>query len=155
MRSHVDVFELCFIDALRISYDLENGGPQETIRFFAKARPCECLSDIMCLCHVVLNPDGKHDVISKEEPQFVCGKWPPRHSRCKNCGKIVRMKEVLLCGSCGLDQYCSVHCQKAMWPEHRNFCEQVQAMHLCYNSRRPQTRTWVQLMNDIHRLVRH
>ena len=46
MRSHVDVFELCFIDALRISYDLENGGPQETIRFFAKARPCECLSDI-------------------------------------------------------------------------------------------------------------
>lgn len=51
----------------------------------------------------------------------------PRCSRCGNAGKLN------ICGSCHAEIYCSVACQRADWPEHRERCLSYAAVHEAYS----------------------
>lgn len=41
--------------------------------------------------------------------------------RCKNCEHV--SAHMYLCSKCKLEEYCSVECQKACWPEHKKECK--------------------------------
>jgi len=141
-RTHFRWFSLCHVGALRIGRDLCYGGPNETKRFFGKGKQCTCITNLVV---VFEGPDHDQRTI-----QTLLG----RHSVCYNCHQIVRMKKVLLCSGCGYEQYCSIACQRADWARHREFCEEVQSWYSRYKSKFPKAKPLVEVLNDIHRLVR-
>jgi len=64
----------------------------------------------------------------------------PEHSLEVKCSICDEKKDLKLCGGCKLVIFCSVDCQRADWPSHRDFCKKVSKVaendttpFLCYN----------------------
>lgn len=87
-------------DSLARMRDLNGGGDNEVIRFFAKRATCSCLKKL-----------------------YATAKQPPRTGFCTNCNSIVKRSTLRLCGGCRLSQYCCKDCQIKHWGSHKEFCE--------------------------------
>lgn len=81
--------------------DLQSGMDYDTIRFCAKHIPCKCLKAIYARI--------------KSEPRLVT---------CNICMVTKERKDFYLCGNCRYIHYCSVECQRADFPRHRELCFQ-------------------------------
>ena len=81
--------------------DLQSGMDYDTIRFCAKHIPCKCLKTIYARV--------------KSEPRLVT---------CNICMVTKERKDFYLCGNCRYIHYCSVECQRADFPRHRELCFQ-------------------------------
>ena len=79
---------------------IESG--HEIIRFFTKRIKCSCLKE-------------KYRQAKSEESKM---------GTCFHCQERKERKDLKVCGTCKLGQYCSKACQKAAWSEHKNVCTQ-------------------------------
>eukprot|EP00956_Cyclotella_meneghiniana_P034157 scaffold101981_cov24-Cyclotella_meneghiniana.AAC.2 len=77
--------------------------PRQTIRFFHRRNSCDCLHEIY----------------------YKLKETTKKTSFCRNCEKVVEMKQLSRCDFCNLAQYCSYDCALADWPEHKVACEQM------------------------------
>ena len=79
--------------------------------------------------------------------------WPRLRRRvCWGCGKQYDLSEPRLwvCAGCGEARYCDQSCQRAHWPDHRDFC--VETFHTKIKKRLLQGKS----VEEIHRdYVRH
>jgi hypothetical protein len=69
------------------------------VTFFHKRNGCSCLNEI-----------------------YVQQKAQPKMSFCSHCQKHFERKKIMLCTQCKFVQYCSRECQRASWPNHRDWC---------------------------------
>jgi len=74
----------------------------DTVKFFAKRIPCNCLKEIYSR--------------AKSEPKLVY---------CQNCKKGKDRKHMFLCGGCMWAHYCSVECQEAHYSSHCSLCKNL------------------------------
>ena len=77
--------------------------PRETVRFFHKRSPCNCLEELYCKL--------------KECTQ--------RTSYCWHCRKVINIRKLSRCEGCNIAQFCSYDCAKAHWPKHKMSCKAV------------------------------
>ena len=82
--------------------DILQGCEYDTVKFFAKRIPCNCLKEMYSR--------------SKSEPKLVC---------CENCKKSKDRKRMFLCGGCRCTHYCSAECQKADYSVHCLKCKKL------------------------------
>ncbi|KAL7552208.1 hypothetical protein ACHAWF_015426 [Thalassiosira exigua] len=83
--------------------DTSEGGDKSLISFYQKRVPCDCLKE-------------RHDQLKAESK---CG-------RCEYCHGKRELSQLKLCGGCGITHYCSVECQKAEWPTHKDHCKELE-----------------------------
>lgn len=69
----------------------------DTIKFFMKNIPCKCLKK-------------KYKQVKSEI----------KTGRCMNCKVVKERKLLFLCERCEYSHYCSVECQEAEYPEHKD-----------------------------------
>jgi hypothetical protein len=74
------------------------------VTFFHKRNGCSCLKEI-----------------------YIQQKAQPKMSICYHCQKHFERKKIMLCTQCKFVQYCSTECQRANWPNHREWCKQRHA----------------------------
>ena len=84
--------------------DLCDGGNRALIRFFSKRTPCSCL-------------DEKNEMAKSQ----------PKKGWCFLCNRFKEYSQLKVCSRCKLSQYCSVECQRADWPTHKETCADITA----------------------------
>ena len=82
--------------------DLLDGGEDALIRFHATRNPCSCLRE-------------KNEGIRTQQ----------KKGRCSHCVEWKEYTQLMICGRCRVSQYCSIECQRAHWPEHKEYCAHV------------------------------
>lgn len=76
------------------------------IRFYANNIPCKCLQ--------------QQDAAAKTESKRAC---------CFHCNMVRERRLLHLCTGCKYNLYCSVECQRADWPMHKDDCKKYAEIH--------------------------
>jgi len=82
--------------------DLDCGGStrRDVLKFFRKRITCSCLKDM----------------------HLEARKTQPKTGVCYHCKERKERGLLMVCGRCGINQYCSRKCQMAHWPSHKCKC---------------------------------
>lgn len=81
--------------------DLIYGNERDVIRFLKKRVSCSCLNDLY-----------------KQTKKKL-----PKVGMCNGCQKKKKRKDLMICNTCRVAQYCCVGCQKQDWPDHKRTCQ--------------------------------
>ena len=73
---------------------------RDALKFFRKRIACSCL----------------------KEMHLQARKTQSKLGICIHCGKVKERAMLMVCGRCGIMQYCSRGCQRADWPSHKRNC---------------------------------
>ena len=100
-QHHFDVDEVLADKISRKQFrDLNQFGlAVDTCRYYKKNIPCKCLKDI-----------------------YKRLKAQPKMGECISCHKKSERSKLFLCGRCKFNHYCSVECQAADYPDHKQHC---------------------------------
>ena len=81
--------------------DLMQGVPAfDSIKFFTKRIPCNCLKDLYSR--------------AKSQPKLI---------QCHHCKKHKERRSLFLCGRCKIAHYCSKECQRTDYLQHESLCK--------------------------------
>jgi hypothetical protein len=80
--------------------DIDDGDEREALRFFSKRISCACLDSL-----------------------YAQAKSKQKVGKCYACKKTFKRSALRVCERCRISQYCSVDCQRSMWPLHKGDCD--------------------------------
>jgi len=79
--------------------DLIDGNERDVVRFLKKRISCSCLNDM-----------------HKQAKKL------PKVGMCYGCKKKKERKDLMICNSCRIAQYCCIDCQEQDWSKHKRMC---------------------------------
>jgi len=88
------------------------------VRYLKKKIPCNCL-------------DKKYEEVKSVTKMGLC-----RNDNCSLPNRMVERSKMLYCTRCRDANYCSRECQKADWPVHKEYCDQLVDLNAMWESRK-------------------
>ena len=92
--------------AYRTANRLANGNRRDTVKFVVKRLPCACLKKL-------------HSAVRKKVAKV---------GTCFGCKKQFPRSQLHVCTGCMIHEYCSRECQRATWPNHKQYCSHPEVM---------------------------
>ena len=62
-------------------------------------------------------------VVASKRMHLEARKTVPKLGKCYHCKLVKERAMLMVCGRCGIAQYCSRKCQMAHWPSHKCDCD--------------------------------
>ena len=89
---------------VNLSTNPKASGKRDVLKFLSRRISCSCLKDMY--------RQARHTI--------------PKSRHCSHCNEVKERDQLMLCGGCRLEGYCSKECQAADWErEHANDCTEL------------------------------